>query len=188
VSLILSAGYGPYNQKPVRENEDLVNNLIRFPEVLLIDSNGQSLGIKSRNEALRIAEEANLDLLCVAPMAKPPVCKIVDYGKYRFEQQKKAREIKKKQKIIETKEVRFTPQTDKHDLEVKARAAIEWLQAGNRVKVTVRFRGRQLSHLEIGEENLQNFIELVKDYAIVEKNPTVEGRNMFAFLGPKKDK
>lgn len=168
--------------------DDLVNNAIRFPEVLLIDQNGQQLGVKTRNEALRIAEDANLDLLCVAPQAKPPVCKIVNYGKYRFEKQKKAREVKKKQKVIETKEVRFTPQTDKHDLEVKAKAAIEWLNAGNRVKVTVRFRGRQMAHMEIGEDNLNKFIELVSEYCVVEKAPTVEGRQMFAFIGPKRSK
>lgn len=186
--IIATVGYGPYGQKPVKENNDLVNNLIRFNEVLVIDENGEPLGVKSRNEALALAEEANLDLLCVAPMAKPPVCKIVNYGKYRFEQQKKAKEAKKKQKVIETKEVRFTPQTDLHDLETKAKAAIEWLGDGNKVKVTVRFRGRQMSHMEIGEENLNKFIELVQDYATVEKKPTVEGRQMFAFIGPKKDK
>ena len=189
MSLIIPTVNGPYNQqKPNKGNEDLVNNAIRFPEVLLIDQNGQQLGVKTRNEALRIAEDANLDLLCVAPQAKPPVCKIVNYGKYRFEKQKKAKEVKKKQHIIETKEVRFTPQTDKHDLEVKAKAAKEWLSSGNRVKVTVRFRGRQMSHMEIGEDNLNKFIEMVQDYAVVEKAPTVEGRQMFAFIGPKKNK
>ncbi len=187
VSLIVSADFGPYNQKPVKESEDLVNNLIRFPEVLVIDQNGNSLGVKSRYDALRLAEEANLDLLCVAPMGRPPVCKILNYGKYRYEQQKKSKEMKKKQKIVETKEVRFTPQTDKHDLEVKAKAAIEWLKDGNKVKVTVRFRGRQMSHPEIGKETLESFIALVQDFSTVEKNPAMEGYRMFAVIAPKKE-
>ncbi|MDD4123429.1 MAG: translation initiation factor IF-3 [Erysipelotrichales bacterium] len=171
---------------PIKENEDLVNGLIRFAEVLVIDENGQSLGVKPRREALRLAEEANLDLLCVAPMAKPPVCKILDYGKYRFEQQKKAKEIKKNQKIIETKEVRFTPQTDMHDLEVKAKATIKWLQDDCKVKVTVRFRGRQMSHIEVGEETMRKFLELISEYCIVEKAPLMEGRQLFAILSSKK--
>ena len=188
VLFIVSGNFGQYNQRPQKDNDDLVNNAIRFPEVLVIDQNGNSLGVKSRYDALRLAEEANLDLLCVAPMAKPPVCKILNYGKHRYEQQKKAKEMKKKQKVIETKEVRFTPQTDKHDLEVKAKAAIEWLKDGNKVKVTVRFRGRQMAHPEIGEETLNAFIGLVQDYATVEKAPSMEGYRMFAIIVPKKEK
>ena len=188
VLFIVTMGQNPYNQKPVKENEDLVNGLIRFSEVLVIDNEGNSLGVKTRREALRLAEEANLDLLCVAPMAKPPVCKILNYGKYRFEQQKKAKEIKKNQKIIEVKEVRFTPQTDLHDLEVKAKNAKKWLADGNKVKVTVRFRGRQMSHVEIGQETLDKFVELVQDCATVEKKSAMEGRQLFLTLAPKKDK
>ena len=188
VLFIVTMGQNPYNQKPVKENEDLVNGLIRFSEVLVIDNEGNSLGVKTRREALRLAEEANLDLLCVAPMAKPPVCKILNYGKYRFEQQKKAKEIKKNQKIIEVKEVRFTPQTDLHDLEVKAKNAKKWLLDGNKVKVTVRFRGRQMSHVEIGQETLDKFVELVQDCATVEKKSAMEGRQLFLTLAPKKDK
>ena len=186
VLFIVTMGQNPYNQKPVKENEDLVNGLIRFSEVLVIDNEGNSLGVKTRREALRLAEEANLDLLCVAPMAKPPVCKILNYGKYRFEQQKKAKEIKKNQKIIEVKEVRFTPQTDLHDLEVKAKNAKKWLLDGNKVKVTVRFRGRQMSHVEIGQETLDKFVELVQDCATVEKKSAMEGRQLFLTLAPKK--
>ena len=186
--LFIVANYqNPYNQKPVKDNEDLVNGLIRFPEVLVIDKDGNALGVKTRKEALHLAEEANLDLLCVAPMAKPPVCKILNYGKYRFEQQKKAKEMKKNQKVIEVKEVRFTPQTDLHDLEVKAKAAIKWLDDGNKVKVTVRFRGRQMSHVEIGQETLDKFVELVQDYATVEKKSAMEGRQLFLTLAPKKN-
>ena len=184
---IVTANYGPYNQKPVKENEDLVNNAIRFPEVLVIDQNGNQLGVMKRFDAIRAAEEANLDLLCVAPNAKPPVCKIINYGKYRFEKQKKAKEIKKNQKIVETKETRITPQIDTHDLEVKAKAANKWLQEGNKVKVTVRFRGRQMAHVEIGEETLNQFIELCVN-GTVEKKAVLEGRNLFTILVPKKDK
>ena len=119
-------------------------------------------------------------------MARPPVCKIVNYGKYRFEAQKKAKEIKKNQKIVETKEVRFTPQTDQHDLEVKAKATIKWLAEGSRVKVTVRYRGRQMAHMEIGAETMKRFLELITEFATVEKEPVVEGRHLFAYIAPKK--
>jgi translation initiation factor IF-3 len=184
VLIIDNNNYGP--QRPNRQSEDLVNELIRFPEMLVIDQNGTSLGVKSRYDALRIAREAQLDLLCVAPMAKPPVCKIVNYGKHRFEQQKKARETRKNQKVVETKEVRFTPQTDQHDLEVKAKATIKWLAEGNRVKVTVRYRGRQMAHMEIGAETMKRFLALIEEVAQVEKEPVVEGRHLFAFIAPKK--
>ena len=171
---------------PVKEGSDLVNNQIRFPEMLLIDQNGTALGVKSRREALYLAEEAGLDLLCVAPQAKPPVCKIVDYGKYRFEQQKKAKEARKNQKVVENKEMRFTPQTDMHDLEVKAKAVIKWFQEGCKVKVTVRFRGRQMAHPEVGAETLNQFLALVADYSVVDKPAVMEGRQMFVMLSPKK--
>ncbi len=184
---IATTNKGYPNQRPVKENEDLVNNLIRFPEVLVIDQNGNQLGVMKRFDALRAAEEANLDLLCVAPMAKPPVCKILNYGKYRFEKQKKAKEIKKNQKVVETKEARITPQIDLHDIEVKAKAANKWLQEGNKVKVTVRFRGRQMSHVEIGEQTLNQFVELCVN-GTVEKKPVLEGRNLFTILVPKKEK
>jgi translation initiation factor IF-3 len=175
-----------YGKLPVKENKDLVNELIRFPEVLVIDQNGNQLGVKPRKEAIALAKEVGLDLLCVAPMGKPPVCKIVNYGKYRFEQQKKAKEAKKNQKVIENKEVRFTPQTDMHDLEVKAKAVIKWFAEGSKVKVTVRFRGRQMSHPEVGEATLRQFLDLIKDYSVVDKQPVMEGRQMFALLSPKK--
>lgn len=184
---IATTNNGYPNQRPVKENEDLVNNLIRFPEVLVIDQNGNQLGVMKRFDAIRAAEEANLDLLCVAPMAKPPVCKILNYGKYRFEKQKKAKEIKKNQKVVETKEARITPQIDLHDIEVKAKAANKWLQEGNKVKVTVRFRGRQMSHVEIGEQTLNQFVELCVN-GTVEKKPVLEGRNLFTILVPKKEK
>ncbi len=171
---------------PQKESDDLVNYKIRFPEVLVIDHNGNALGVKSRNEAIRLAEEVNLDLLCVAPLAKPPVCKIVNYGKYRFEQQKKAKEAKKNQKIVENKEVRFTPQTDIHDLEVKAKATIKWLQDGSKVKVTVRYRGRQLAHIEVGKATMERFLALIAEYGTPDKDTVFEGRQLMVNVTPKK--
>jgi len=184
--IIVSSNQGPNDQKSTREPDDLVNELIRFPEVLVINQDGVSLGIRSRREALALAEEANLDLLCVAPQARPAVCKIVNYGKYRFEQQKKAREAKKNQKVVETKEVRFTPQIDVHDMEVKAKATKEWLADGNKVKVTVRFRGRQMTHTELGEEAMSRFLEMIADVGVPEKKAILEGKQLFTTINPKK--
>lgn len=127
-----------------------------------------------------------LDLLCVAPRAKPPVCKIVNYGKYHFEQQKKAKEAKKNQKIIENKEMRFTPQTNLHDLEVKSKAVAKWLLDGCKVKVTVRFRGRQMSHPEVGEATLKQFLDLIAEYSTIDKKPVMEGRQMYVLISPSK--
>lgn len=156
--------------------------MIRFPEVLVIAPDGEKLGVMKRYAALEKAYEYGLDLLCVAPDAKPPVCRILDYGKFRFQNQKKAREAKKKQHIIEVKEIQLTPQIGFHDLEIKAKKAIEFFKDGNKVKAVVRFRGRQLSHTEVGEEVLQKFITLVKDYSIIEKQPLLEGRNLIVVL------
>lgn len=177
--------YARPEQQQKKVNEDLVNEKIRFPEVLVISSDGKQLGVKTRNEALRLAQDENLDLLCVAPAAKPPVCKILNYGKHRFEQQKKAREMKKNQKVIEVKEVRLTPQTDTHDLETKARAVAKWVKDGNKIKVTVKYRGRQMSHIEIGEETLNEFIEMCSEFTIVEKKPQMDGRLLICNLAPK---
>ncbi len=140
----------------------------------------------SSREAQLKANEYDLDLLCVAPTAQPPVCKLVNYGKYRFEQQKKAKEAKKKQRIIEVKEVQLTPQIGIHDMETKARGARKFLTEGNKVKVGVRFRGRQMTHLEVGQETLDKFIELLSDIAMIEKPSAMEGRWMIAVLAPKK--
>lgn len=173
-------------RKPNNQNKDLVNENVRFPQVLLIGPNGEQLGTMSSREAQLKANQYELDLLCVAPQAKPPVCKIINFSKWRFEQQKKAKEAKKKQHVIETKEVQLTPQIGQHDLETKARAAIKFLSEGNKVKVGVRFRGRQMAHIDVGEVALGKFIELVNDYAIIEKPATMEGRWLIAFLAPKK--
>lgn len=139
----------------------------------------------SSNEALYKARGYNLDLLCVAPQAQPPVCKILNYGKYRFEAQKKQKMSKKKQIVVEIKEVRLTPQIGLHDLETKARQAIKFFQAGNKVKVSVKFRGRQLSHVEVGEEVFNKFFELVNEYAVIEKKPNLDGKFLNAILASK---
>lgn len=171
--------------KKDRYNGDIVNERIRFPEVLVIGPNGESLGKMSRFEAYKKAEEYDLDLLCVAPQGKPPVCKIINYGKYRFEAQKKAKEAKKNQKIIEIKEVQLSPQIGQHDIETKVKAAIKFLEDGNKVKVGVRFKGRQMSHPEVGDEVLNKFLEYVKDYAVIEKRPVLDGRWLTCVLSSK---
>ena len=140
----------------------------------------------TRRQALDKAYEEELDLLCVAPKANPPVCKIIDYGKYRFQNQKKAKEAKKKQHVIEIKEIQLIPQIGMHDLEIKAKKAKEFFEEGNKVRVVVRFRGRQLSHTEVGEEVLQKFITIVQDYSQIEKQPVLEGRNLTVVLSAKK--
>ena len=164
---------------------DLVNEKIHFKEVLVIGPDGESLGKMSRFNALNKAEEYELDLLCVAPNANPPVCKIINYGKYRFESQKKAKEAKKNQKIIEIKEIQLTPTIGEHDIQTKVKAAIRFLNAGNKIKVGVRFRGRQLSHVEVGEEVLNKFIDYVKEYSVIEKAPSLDGKWLTCVLASK---
>ena len=171
--------------KKDRYNGDLVNEKIRFPEVLVIGPDGESLGKMSRIDAYRKAESYELDLLCVAPQANPPVCKIINYGKYRFDAQKKAKEEKKNQKIIELKEIQLTPQIGQHDIETKVKAAIKFLEDGNKVKVGVRFKGRQMAHPEVGNETLNKFLEYVTDYATIEKKPVLDGRWLTCVLSSK---
>lgn len=165
-----------------------VNEKIRAREVRLIDSNGDQLGVKSRNEALDIATTRNLDLVLVAPNAKPPVCRIMDYGKYRFEQQKKEKEARKKQKIINVKEVRFTPGIGEHDFNTKLKNAKKFLDNGDKVKASVRFRGRAITHKDLGREVLDRLAKEVNDVATVESKAKMEGRNMFMMLAPVKEK
>ena len=136
-------------------------------------------------QALKLAEEKQLDLVNIAPSAKPPVCKLMNYGKYRFEQSKREKEIKKNQKIIETKEVRLSATIEDHDIDVRYRQAVKFLQDGNKVKVSIRFRGRQIAHSEIGTDVMQDFAERIKEYGVVEKKPMIEGRNMTMILSPK---
>lgn len=161
-----------------------VNENIRAREVRLIDANGDQLGIKSRQEALEIAETRNLDLVLVAPKAKPPVCRIMDYGKYRFEQQKKDKEARKKQKVINVKEVRLSPGIEEHDFNTKLRNARKFLEKGDKVKVSIRFRGRAITHKELGQKVLERFAEACKDIATVEQRAKMEGRSMFMMLAP----
>ncbi|MFD2046283.1 translation initiation factor IF-3 [Ornithinibacillus salinisoli] len=165
-----------------------VNEKIRAKEVRLIDSNGDQLGVKSRQEALEIATTRNLDLVLVAPNAKPPVCRIMNYGKYRYEQQKKEKEARKNQKIINVKEVRFTPGIGEHDFNTKLKNARKFLEKGDKVKATVRFRGRAITHKELGKEVLDRFSEEVKDIATIESKAKMEGRNMFMMLAPINEK
>lgn len=167
-------------------SEELVNERIRFKEVLVIDQNGEQLGVKTRNEALRIAENAELDLVCVAPKAQTPVCRIMDYGKHRFEQQKKQKEMKKNQKIVTLKEAQLSPTIDIHDFNTKLKHSIKWLEGGDKVKVSVRFRGRQLAHIDIGEKILNDFVAQCQEYANIEKPAKLEGRTLTAILAPKK--
>jgi len=174
------------NKKPNNQPKELVNENVRFPQVLLIGPNGEQLGVMSSREAQFQANKMNLDLYCVAPNANPPVCKILNYGKFRYEQQKKAKENRKNQVRIEIKEVQLTPQIGRHDLETKARAAVKFLGEGNKVKVGVRFKGRQMTHIEVGEETLNNFIQLLGDSAVIEKAPSMDGRWLVAILAPNK--
>lgn len=171
---------------PNNVNDDLVNEKIRFKEVLVIDADGEQLGVKSRREALEIAYEQELDLLCVAPKGNPPVCKVLDYGRYHFEQQKKAKESKKKQQVSEMKPLRLSPVIDKHDFETKERHARKWLEAGMKVKVDMRFRGRLITRLEVGKKTMGSFIAALDDVSTVEKKPSMEGNTMYTILVPKK--
>lgn len=166
----------------------LVNEGIRAREVRLIDQNGQQLGIKSRNEALEIAYRANLDLVLVAPNAKPPVARIMDYGKFKFEQQKKEKEARKNQKTVNVKEVRLSPTIDEHDFNTKLRNAIKFLEKGDKVKASVRFKGRAITHKEIGQRVLDRFAQSCSDIATIESQPKMDGRSMFVMLAPKNEK
>lgn len=162
-----------------------VNEGIRAREVRLIDANGEQLGVKSRNEALELAGKENLDLVLVAPNAKPPVCRIMDYGKYRFEQQKKDKEARKKQKTINVKEVRLSPSIEEHDFNTKLRNARKFLSKGDKVKAAIRFRGRMITHSDIGKEVLDRFAKECEDVSTIETKPKMDGRSMFLMLAPK---
>ncbi|MGI6039948.1 MAG: translation initiation factor IF-3 [Eubacteriales bacterium] len=162
-----------------------INEEIREREVRLISEEGAQMGIVPIEEALAAAQERGLDLVMIAPKAKPPVCKTMDYGKFRFEQAKREKEARRKQHVVEVKEVRMTPGIDTHDFEVKQRHAARFLSDGNKVKVSVRFRGRAITHPSIGEQLLLRFSEGLNDVADVEKAPKLEGRNMSVYLAPK---
>ncbi|MCJ7836003.1 translation initiation factor IF-3 [Cuneatibacter sp. NSJ-177] len=164
----------------------MINGKIGDREIRLIGSQGQQVGVMNSREALRMAREEELDLVMIAPTANPPVCKIIDYGKYRYELSRKEKEAKKKQKIIETKEVRLTPNIDENDLNTKVKAARKFLEKGDKVKVTLRFRGREMSHMGQSRHILDDFAEKVADIATVDKTPKVEGRSLVMFLSEKR--
>ena len=165
-----------------------INEQIRAKEVQVIDENGEKKGVMRFHDALDLAYDKKLDLVLVAPNAQPPVCKLMNYGKYKFEQAKKEKEAKKKQKVFEVKEIRITPNIEQHDFEFKAKNARKFLEDGNKVKITVRFRGRELNYVKLGEANLNKFIESLEDIAVVEKKPVLEGKNLFIILAKKADK
>ncbi|UHL93255.1 translation initiation factor IF-3 [Ligilactobacillus salivarius] len=166
----------------------MVNEGIRARELRLISDNGDQLGVKTKQEALKMAEDANLDLVLVAPKAKPPVAKIMDYGKYRFEFQKKQREARKKQKVVNIKEVRLSPTIDTNDFNTKMKNARKFLSKGDKVKVSIRFKGRAITHKDIGRDVLNRFAEATEDVATVESKAKMDGRSMFLMLAPKTEK
>ena len=162
-----------------------INDGIKAKEVQLISDDGEKLGVLSLNDALEKAEEKKLDLVLVAPNANPPVCKIMNYGKYKFEQAKKEKEAKKKQKTVDIKEIRITPNIEEHDFGFKAKNARKFLEDGNKLRITIKFRGREINNSNLGEDVLNRFIENLSDIANVDKKPKLEGKNMFIMLSKK---
>lgn len=164
----------------------MINEQIRDKEIRLVGEDGEQLGIMPVREAMRLAQEANLDLVKIAPTAKPPVCKIIDYGKYRYELARKEKEAKKKQKVTEVKEIRLSPNIDNNDLTTKANNARKFLTKGDKVKVTLKFRGREMAHLGSSKKILSDFFAVLEDIAVVEKPAKMEGRSMIMYLTEKK--
>jgi len=162
-----------------------INEAIRAREVRLIDENNTQLGIVGIRDALRIAVEKDLDLVNVAPTAKPPVCRIMDFGKFKYEQSKKEKDARKNQKIIDIKEIRMTPNIEDHDFETKVKSAIKFLQEGDKVKAAVRFRGREITHPGIGQAVLEKMVRELEPYGVLERAPRLEGKNMIIILNPK---
>ena len=173
---------------PIANAAHQINEEIRDKEIRLISDSGEQLGIMTAQEALRMAEEQNLDLVKISPNAVPPVCKLMDYGKFRFEQTKREKEARKNQRVVEIKEVRMSPSIDVNDFNVKMRNAQKFLSEGNRCKVTIRFRGREMAHTDIGQDLLVKFAEGCSDVAVMDKAPKLEGRHMSIFLSPKSAK
>ncbi|RKL61541.1 translation initiation factor IF-3 [Thermoanaerobacteraceae bacterium SP2] len=171
-----------------KEKEIQVNHEIKAREVRVIDPNGQQLGIMSLKEALRHAQEAQLDLVKIVPDAKPPVCKIMDYGKFKYEQSKREKEARKNQRIINIKEIRMNPNIEEHDFQVRVKNARRFLKDGDKVKVTIKFRGREITHTKLGEEVLKKMADSVQEIGFIEKQPLIEGRNMIMVLSPKQNK
>ena len=169
----------------INNKELSVNEGIRDREIRVIDANGDQLGIMSPRKAMEIAEQRQLDLVKVAPQAKPPVCRIMDYGKYRFEMAKKEKEARKNQRTISVKEVRLSASIEEHDMGVKAKHADKFLKAGDKVKVTIRFRGREMAHTSIGYDVMNKFAEMIAHENTIERRPKLEGRSMIMILAPK---
>ncbi len=167
-------------------SELMINEQIRDREIRLIGENGEQLGIMSAREAFKMAQEAELDLVKIAPTAKPPVCKIIDYGKYKYEMLRKEKEARKKQKITDIKEIRLSPNIDENDLNTKANQARKFITKGDKVKVSLRFRGREMAHMNSSKQILDSFVEKLSDIAVVDKPAKVEGRSMIIFLGEKR--
>ena len=167
-------------------SELFINEQIRDKEVRVIGEDGEQLGIMSSRDALKLPEEAGVDLVKIAPTAKPPVCRIVDYGKFKYEQTRKEKEAKKKQKTVEIKEIRLSPNIDTNDLNTKINAARKFIGKGDRVKITLRFRGREMAHMNTSKHILDDFAEALSDIAVVDKAPKVEGRSMTMFLAEKR--
>ena len=174
----------PHNAPPSRETGPRVNNAILSHELRLIGAEGENVGVVTPVRAMQLADDAGLDLVEISPNASPPVCKIMDFGKYKYEQQKRESEARKKQKIIEVKEIKFRPGTDTHDYEVKMRNVYKFLENGDKVKITLRFRGREMAHLSLGRELLERIGEDVLEYGKVENMPKMEGRQMTMMIGP----
>lgn len=175
----------PHNAPPTRDTGPRVNGRIRAPEIRLIGPEGENVGVVTPARALQMAEEAGLDLVEISPNATPPVCKIMDFGRFKYEQQKREAEARKKQKIIEVKEIKFRPGTDTHDYEVKMRNVLKFLGEGDKVKITLRFRGREMAHQELGAELLRRVAEDVAEVGKIENMPKMEGRQMVMMIGPR---
>ncbi|MEM9795422.1 MAG: translation initiation factor IF-3 [Pseudomonadota bacterium] len=174
----------PHNAPPTRDTGPRTNDRIRAPEIRLIGAEGENIGVVTPARARDLADEAGLDLVEISPNANPPVCKIMDFGKYKYETQKKEAEARKKQKTIEVKEVKFRPNTDTHDYDVKMRNVFRFLEAGDKVKVTLRFRGREMAHQNLGRELLERVAKDTEEVGKVENFPKMEGRQMVMMIGP----
>ena len=173
---------------PISKQELQINEQIRDKELRVIDSDGTQLGIMPLRRAMELAEQKNLDLVKIAPQANPPVCKIIDYGKFRFEQAKREKEARRNQRVVKIKEVRLSLNIDTHDFETKKNHALRFIADGNKVKASIRFRGREMGHPELGLEIMRKFSDAMSEVAVVEKPAKLEGRNMLMFLAPKPTK
>ncbi len=174
----------PHNAPPTRDTGPRINERITSDEIRLIGADGENVGVVTPARAMEMADEAGLDLVEISPNAAPPVCEIMDFGKYKYEQQKRESEARKKQKVIEVKEVKFRPNTDTHDYDVKMRNVFKFLENGDKVKITLRFRGREMAHQQLGRELLDRVAEDTKEHGKVEHMPKMEGRQMIMIIGP----